>query len=372
MRFKTKKVDLNAAVSRMQSIVPPKSTLPILSNILFDIEDDRLQLKVTDLDVSMTTFIDVEIMKKGSIAVPARVFSEIVKELPDYDLEVSSTENRMEIKCGSGIYKLSGFSAEDFPKMPDVHIGRQVKIKAQALCRMARKVLFAVSRDETRPALNGVLWHTSEEGLNLVATDGHRLAKITRSDVKIPGQKNDIIVPPKVLDNLVKLISDDVEEIGIILNKNSIVFVFENGVITSRLLEGPYPNYEQVVPKDNDKVLLVEKEALQAAVRRVSILSNSMTHQVKFSLKENSMELSAANFDFGGEAKETMEVSYTSEAMDIGYNSHYILDVTKQIDNDEVRFELNNPTTAAIIKPQKPVEKEKCLYLVMPLRLMDQ
>lgn len=372
MRFKTNKAGLNAAVSRMQSIVPPKSTLPILANILFDLGGDRLHLKVTDLDVSMTSFIDVEIMKKGSIAVPARVFSEIVKELPDYELEVSSTENRMEVKCGSGVYKLSGFSAEDFPKLPDIHIGRQVKINAQSLCGMARKVLFAVSRDETRPALNGILWHTSEDGLNMVATDGHRLAKVTRNDIKIAGHKSDIIIPPKVLDNLVKLVSDDVEEIGVILNENSIVFVFKDAVITSRLLEGPYPNYEQVLPKDNDKILLVEKEILQAAVRRVSILSNSMTHQVKFSLKENSLELSATNFDFGGEAKESLEVSYTSESMDIGYNAHYILDVTKQIDDDEVRFELNNPTTAAIIKPQKPGENESCLYLVMPLRLMEQ
>jgi len=371
MRFKTNKAKLNSAVSRLQSIVPPKSTIPILSNILFDLEGEKLELKVTDLDVSMTSVIDVETMKKGSITVPAKVFSEIVKELPDYDLDITTTENRMEIKCGSGVYKLSGFSAEDFPKLPDIHLGRQIKVDAQAFCSMVRKVLFAVSKDETRPALNGILWHTSEDGLNLVATDGHRLAKVTRTDINISGYKKDLIIPPKVLENVIKLTGDDAEEIGLILNDNSIVFVLDDAIITSRLLEGPYPNYEQVVPKDNDKTLLIEKDILQSAVRRVSILSNSLTHQVKFALKTDNLELSATNFDFGGEAKESMKAAYTNEEMDIGYNANYVLDVVKQISDDEVKFELNNPTTAAIIKPNNPSENEKVLFLVKPLRLMD-
>ena len=372
MRFKTNKAKLNTAVSRLQSIVPPKSTIPILSNILFDLNGDKLELKVTDLDVSMTSSIEVEILKKGSITVPAKVFSEIVKELPDYELDIVASENRMEIKCGSGLYKLSGFSAEDFPKLPDIHPGRQIKINAQSFSKLIKKVLFAISRDETRPALNGLLWHTSEDGLNLVATDGHRLAKVTRKDIKISGYKKDIIIPPKVLDNLVKLTSEDTGEIGVILNDNSIVFILEDEVITSRLLEGPYPNYEQVLPKDNNKLLLIEKDLLQSAVRRVSILSNSLTHQVKFAIKKNSLELSATNFDFGGEAKESMKASYELEDMDIGYNANYVLDVLKQIDDDEVRFELNNPTTATVIKPQTDSEDESSLFLIMPLRLVEQ
>ena len=371
MRFKTNKAKLNAVVSRLQSIVPPKSTIPILSNILFDLQGDKLELKVTDLDVSMISSVEVEVLDRGSITVPAKVFSEIVRELPDYDLEIVSSDNRMEIKCGSGIYKLSGFPAEDFPKLPDIHPGRQVKINAQSFYRMVKKVLFAVSRDETRPALNGVLWHTSEDGLNLVATDGHRLAKITRSDIRITGYKEDIIIPPKVLDNLVKLSRDESEEIGVILNENSIVFMLGDEIITSRLLEGPYPNYEQVVPKDNDKVLIVEKGNLQAAVRRVSILSNSLTHQIKLALSNDSIELSATNFDFGGEAKESLAASYQDEEMSIGYNAIYIIDALKHIDSEEVRFELSDPSTATVIKPQGDVDDESSLYLIMPLRLMD-
>lgn len=371
MRFRTNKSRLGGAVSKIQSIVPPKSTLPILSNILFELEGDKLELKVTDLDVSMTSLVEVETLKKGSIAVPARVFSDIVRELPDYDLEISSTENRMEIKCGAGVYKLSGFAAEDFPKLPAVHLGRQVKIDARALCRQARKVLFSISKDETRPALGGVLWQTGEDGLSLVATDGHRLAKVSRQDIKLGNVRKDIIVPPKVLENLVKLVGDEIEQVGVILNENSIVFVLEDAILTSRLLEGPYPNYEQVIPLDNNKVMLADRNLLQASVRRVSILSNSLTHQVKFSIKENLLELTAANFDFGGEAKETMKISYGAQPMDIGYNANYILDVLKQLDDEEVRFELDSPTTAAVIKPNKSPDAESSIYLVMPLRLMD-
>jgi DNA polymerase-3 subunit beta len=371
MKFRTDRANLHQAASKLLSIVPPKSTLPILSNILFELDKSKLSLKVTDLDVSMTATIDVDTQKAGSLAVPAKVFYEIVRELPDFDLEVSTYENRMEIKCGSGVYKMSGFSPDDFPKLPDIHVGRQIKTDGKVLSRMVRKVLFAVSRDETRPALNGVLWHTSEEGLNMVATDGHRLAKIIRKDIKITGSGKDIIVPPKVLDNLVRLMGDEPGEVGVIVNEGSIVFILEGTILTSRLLEGPYPNYEQVIPKDNTKLATIDKEILQAAVRRVAILSNSLTHQVKFALKTNELELLATNFDFGGEAKEDLKINYSADSMDIGYNAIYITDILKQVDGNEIVLELNTPTTAAIVKSVQKEEDESYFFLVMPLRLLD-
>ena len=371
MKFRTDRANLHQAASKLLSIVPPKSTLPILSNILFELEKTKLSLKVTDLDVSMTATIDVDPQKAGSIAIPAKVFYEIVRELPDFELEVSTYENRMEIKCGAGIYKMSGFPPDDFPKLPDVHIGRQVKVDGKTLSRMVKKVLFAVSRDETRPALNGVLWHTSEEGLNMVATDGHRLAKITRADIKLTGIGKDIIVPPKVLDNLVKLMGEEPGEIGVIISEGSVVFILDNAILTSRLLEGPYPNYEQVIPKENQKKAAMDKEILQAAVRRVAILSNSLTHQVKFSLKPDELELLATNFDFGGEARENLKVKYGADAMEIGYNAIYIMDILKQTDGSEAVFELNTPTTAAIVRAAQKEENENYFFLVMPLRLLD-
>jgi len=339
--------------------------------MLFELEEGKLSLKATDLDVSMTSTIEVDAQKSGSIAVPAKVFFEIVRELPDFDLEISTSENRMEVKCGSGVYKVSGFPADDFPKLPDIHVARQVKLDSRVLVGMVKKALFAVSRDETRPALNGVYWHTKNDCLNMVSTDGHRLAKVSRKDLKIGGYTKDIIVPPKVLDNLVRLLGDEPGEIGIIINESSIVFMFENVILTSRLLEGPYPNYDQVIPKDNNKIMTADREILNAAVRRVAILSNTLTHQVKFSLKMDELELSATNFDLGGEARENLKVQYKNEEMEIGYNSNYIVDILRHVEGDEVNFELNTPTTAAIIKSSMIDENEEYFFLVMPLRLLD-
>ncbi len=371
MKFKTDRANLHKASSKLLSIVPPKTTLPILSNILFELEDGRLSLKVTDLDVSMTVTLDVDMQKAGSIAVPAKILNEIVRELPDFDLEVSSYENRLELKCGSGVYKMSGLPPDDFPKLPDIHVGRQVKMDGNVLSRIVRKVLFAVSRDETRPSLNGVFWHSTDDALNLVATDGHRLAKISRGDLKIGGYSKDIIVPPKVLDNLVRLMGEEPGEVGVVINESSIVFILENEILTSRLLEGPYPNYDQVIPRDNKKIMSVDREILSAALRRVAVLSNSLTHQVKFGLKADELELTATNFDFGGEAKEKMSVGYKSEDMEIGYNATYVMDILKHIDGEESIFELNTPTTAAIVKSSKKEENEEYFFLVMPLRLLD-
>ncbi|UCC78739.1 MAG: DNA polymerase III subunit beta [Candidatus Zixiibacteriota bacterium] len=371
MKFKTDRATLHHASSKILSIVPPKTTLPILSNMLFELEQGKLSLKATDLDVSMTSTVEVDAQKSGSIAVPAKVFYEIVKELPDFDLEISTYENRMEVKCGAGVYKVSGFPADDFPKLPDIHVARQVKLDGKALVGMIRKVLFAVSRDETRPALNGVYWHTKNDLLNMVSTDGHRLAKVSGKELKIGGYTKDIIVPPKVLDNLVRLLGDEPGEVGIIINESSIVFMLENVILTSRLLEGPYPNYDQVIPKDNNKIMIVDREILNAAVRRVAILSNSLTHQVKFSLKTDELELTATNFDLGGEARENLKVQYKNEEMEIGYNSNYVIDVLRHVEGDEVKFELNTPTTAAIIRSTGAEEKEESFFLVMPLRLLD-
>jgi len=371
MKFKTDRANLHHASAKILSVVPPKTTLPILSNMLFELEEGKLSLKATDLDVSMTSTVEVDAQKSGSIAVPAKVFYEIVKELPDFELEISTHENRMEVKCGSGVYKVSGFPAEDFPKLPDIHVARQVKLDGKLLVAMIKKALFAVSRDETRPALNGIYWHTKDDFLRMVSTDGHRLAKVSSRKLKIGGYTKDIIVPPKVLDNLVRLLGDEPGEVGVIINESSIVFMLENVILTSRLLEGPYPNYDQVIPKDNNKIMTVDREILNAAVRRVAILSNSLTHQVKFSLKADELELSATNFDLGGEARENVKVEYKNEEMEIGYNSNYIIDILRHVEGDEVSFELNTPTTAAIVKSSITDENEEYFFLVMPLRLLD-
>lgn len=371
MKFTIPKRKIFSVVQDVLNAVPTRTTLPVLSNMLLEVTDSKLKLAATDLDISMITTIPISTTKKGSITIPARTFAEILRELPESEIEINVTENRMELKVERGIYKISGIPSDEFPKLPSVSLAKQIKIPGGDLAKMIRKTIFAVSTDETRPALNGVLWQTSGKFVQMVATDGHRLAKMSQKNNKLKGLHEDIIIPPKVLNLLVKLLGDEEKDVGVIFGENNIVFNLGDSILASRLIEGPYPNFEQVIPKDNDKRLVVNKELLVSTVRRVSILSNTLTHQIKFSLKKDNLELSSANFDLGGEAKETISCDYTAEPMDMGYNASYVLDILKQIDGDEVIFELGTPVSAGMIYPSGKKQDEDYLYLLMPLRLAE-
>jgi DNA polymerase-3 subunit beta len=371
MKFSIPKSKIFHVVQDILNVVPTRTTLPILSNMLLEVTDSKLKLAATDLDISMITTIPISSTKKGSITIPARTFAEILREFPESEIEVNVTENRMELKVERGTYKISGIPSEEFPKLPTANLAKQIKIPAGDLVKMIHKTVFAVSTDETRPALNGVLWQTSGKLMQMVATDGHRMAKTSVRNNKLKGLHEDIIVPPKALNLLAKLLGDEEKEIGVIIGENNIIFNLEDSILASRLIEGPYPNFEQVIPKDNDKKLIVNKELLMNTVRRVSILSNTLTHQIKFSLKKDNLELSSANFDLGGEAKETISCDYAAEPMDIGYNASYVLDILKQIDGDEAIFELGTPVSAGMVHSSEQRDEEECIYLLMPLRLAE-
>jgi len=276
----------------------------------------------------------------------------------------------MEIKIPSGSYKIATVAGDDFPKLPAVNTKKEIKISGVDLVRMIRKTSFACSDDETRPALNGVLWQTQGERMQMVATDGHRLARMATDNRKLQGLNEDVIIPPKVLNLIPRFFSGDDQEVGIIFGENNIIFNLGEIVLTSRLIDGPYPNFEQVIPKANDKKLIVSKEELAGAVRRVSILSNVLTHQVKFSVKEGRLVLSTTNADVGGEGVEELECDYTGEAIEMGYNANYVTEILGKLDGDEVIFELSTPVAAGVIySPAAP--RDDYLCLVMPLRLAE-
>jgi DNA polymerase-3 subunit beta len=371
MKFSIPKNKIFSAVQDVLNVVPTRTTLPVLSNMMLEVTDSKLKLAATDLDISLITTIPISASKKGSTTIPARTFAEILRELPESEIEIDVTENRMELKVERGTYKLSGIPSDEFPKLPTANLAKQIKIPGESLAKMIQKTVFAVSTDETRPALNGALWQTSGKSMQMVATDGHRLAKVSQKDNKLKGLHEDVIIPPKVLNLLVKLLGDKEKEVGVIFGENNIIFNLDDSILTSRVIEGPYPNFEQVIPKDNDKKVIVNKDLLMGITRRVSILANTLTHQIKFSLKKDTLELSSANFDLGGEAKETINCDYTGEPMDIGYNASYVMDILKQIDGDEVIFDLGTPVGAAMIYSTEKKEEEEYLYLLMPLRLAE-
>jgi DNA polymerase-3 subunit beta len=371
MKFTIPKSKIYSCVQTAMNAVPTRTTLPVLANLLLEVTDSKLKIAATDLDVSVITTTPVTSTKKEAITIPAKTFYDILRELPESDVEIHVTENKIEIKADRGNYKLSGIPAEEYPKLPGVNLAKEIKVPGDDLVKMIRKTIYAVSTDETRPALNGVLWQTSSSNMQMVATDGHRLSKMALKNTKLKGLHEDVIIPPKILNLLLKLTEEEDNPLGVIFGENSLIFNLGETILISRLIEGPYPNFDQVIPKDTDKKLVVNKELLTGAVRRMSILANTLTHQVKFSLKKDNLELSSINYDLGGEAKESVPCSYAGEPIDIGYNSSYVLDILKQLEGEEVVFELGSEVSAGKIYSTDKKEGEDYLCLLMPLRLAE-
>lgn len=370
MKFSVPKSRLFTYLQNVLQVVPTKSTLPILTNVLVEALDNKVKISATDLDISISASVECSVTKKGSTSIPAKILFDIIKELPESDVSFEATAQRVEIKIPNGSYKIASVSPDEFPKLPAVNTKKEITISGKQLKQMIIKTTFACSDDETRPALNGVLWQTKGDKMQMVATDGHRLAKMAMDNDKLKGLYDDVIVPPKVLDLIPKFISEDNDEIGIIFGENNIIFNLNDIVLTSRLIEGPYPNFEQVIPSEHDKKLIVSKEDLARAVRRVSILSNSLTHQVKFAAKENRLTLSTTNADVGGEGKESLDCDFDGEPIELGYNANYINDILNKMDGDEVIFELSTSVSAGVVYNPKQ-SKDDFLCLVMPLRLAD-
>jgi DNA polymerase III subunit beta len=368
MKFSVTTDKLRAALAAVMSAVPAKSALPILGNVLLEAEAKTLKLSTTDLEISITTSIEAKVPKKGTVAIPAKKFAEIIDALPQTDIEIEAQNNRLEMRFGTGDYKIAGMPADEFPRLPEVNQAKEIKIPADILRRMIQKTAYAASNDETRPALNGIFWQTTGDKMKMVTTDGHRLAKIEVDNPMGQGY-GDVIVPPRALNLVSRLAVDGITEIGVIFNENSLIFSCGQNTISTRVIEGPYPNYEQVIPKYNNKSLIIGRTMLADTVRRVAILANTLTHQVKFSINKNTLQLSATNVDFGGEAIEKLPCQYDGEDIDIGYNAAYVLDILKQLDSDEVKFALSTAVSAAIVTTLDPTSDYVCL--VMPLRLAD-
>lgn len=369
-------------------IVPSKTALPVLSNILIDAKDGHtVQMSATDLDISITCTLSASVEQPGATTVPARKFSEIVRELPDEPLLLIAEEGRVTIQRQSGAegtYALMSVPAEDFPELPQEIDGPEIGFSeddddvpsGQVLNDMISKTVFAVSRDETRPVLNGVLWQVMDGRMTMVATDGHRLVKYSRAQSGLPGTETEAIVPPRALNHLTKLMSASAVLKSARFGQSHVMFVLRDDDggqirIFSRVIEGPFVDYEQVIPQNNGKRLRVSHDQLLPAVRRVSILASAQTHQLRLGIKKNHLELSATSQEIGGEAREMLDVEYDADEMTIGYNSGYLQDVLRRITSDDVLFELDSSVSAGIIRPGEQMEGEDYLCLLMPLRLND-
>jgi DNA polymerase-3 subunit beta len=359
--------ELSKKMNAISSVVPGKTTMPILSMVLVDAGDSGITFSATDLDISVTSKVAGSVDTPGSIAVPAKKLAEIVKSLSGDEVTMEMDGEKLTIRCGKSRFSVNGRNAEDFPKMPKQESSTEFQVQSPLLRKMIQKTIYAVSTDLTRPALCGVYWEVDRSGLTMVSTDGHRLAKVeAKVDLK-DIDKTEVIIPPKALSTF-KSYSEQEEMIKVGLGDNSVSIEMNDVSIYSRLLEGPFPSYQKVIPSGNSKALTVTRDDLSAATKRVSILSDALTHQVVFSLDRDKLTLHVTTQDLG-EAREELEATYGDEPMDIGYNAAYIQDILRTIDGDEIAFKLDRPDNAGMIMPVDEKGELKQLCIVMPLRI---
>jgi DNA polymerase-3 subunit beta len=370
MKVRVDQEKFSRLLGLVTGVVPTTSSIPVLSNLLLEAYDDKLKVSATDLDISVLSLLECEVMSEGSITVAAKRLQEIVRELPGDEVEMEVDGTRIAISSGRANFRMMGMEKDQFPRVADLEKLERIKISGDSLEKMIRRSAYSVAKDDTRPVLSGVLWELSPDELAMVGTDGHRLARMGITGKFPVKEETGVIVPPKALNQVLRLISGD-EEVGVSIDKAFVGFFVGDTIVYSRRIEGTFPNYKQVIPKDNQNILVADREELMSAVRRVSLLADSKTHKVKMNLSKSGIRLTASTPDLG-EAEEEVPASYTGDDMVIGYNASYILDVLKGTDSDEVRFELGSAVGASILKPVAEPDNETYVCLVMPLRLAEQ
>jgi DNA polymerase-3 subunit beta len=369
MKFSVRSADLQKALAKTVSVVPTRSTLPILENLHFDIHANTLKITATDLEISVSVSLEVQGSQNGTIAIPAKRIFDTVRALSDTNIvfTIDTESNKIKMKTDNGEYTLTGESSEEFPAIPEFKGEAEVSFDVPVLQRLIGTTMFAVSADELRPAMMGVLFQFSKSEVRAVATDGHRLVRINNNNLGNTKLTKDIIIPAKALGQLDKVATG--AETKVSISATHVMFKFDGTSLISRLIEEKYPNYETVIPLDNEKKLIISKNEMLQSVRRVSLYSNSTTHQIRLSVAKDELRITAEDQDFGSEAKEKISCDYNDDELEIGFNSAYVIDVLSHIDAEEVEFKLSSPNRAAIVSPINKKEGEDVLMLIMPVRL---
>jgi DNA polymerase III subunit beta len=370
MKLKITRDNLQQGLAAVAASIPTRTTLPVLSNILIDVGDGSIAMSGTDLDIAVSVTVPAEVDEGGSLTVPAKKLQELARELPEHPVRMSTRGDRLELSCGRATFRLNGMPRDEFPTFPAVDFSQSWKVPGRLLQELIRQTSFAVSTEESRPILNGVLWQLNGEEMRMVATNGHRLARIRVATAAEGAPRADLIVPPKALAQVDRLFSAD-DEIEVARSENHIGFRKDGTQVFTRLIEGPYPNYEQVIPKDNDKHAIADRNQLVQALRRMAVVASDQTHRVRLGFTSNTVRFSVETPDLG-EAHEDLEVEYAGEPLDIGFNASYLLEVLRYMPTDEVKLTFKAPERAATIEPANaPEGAPEYLCLVMPLRLLD-
>jgi DNA polymerase-3 subunit beta len=370
MKFIVNSAYLLKQLSNINGVITTNPVVPILENFLFELEKGSLTVTASDLQTSMITEIQVESKEKGSIAVPARILLDTLKNLPEQPVTFSIDDSTysVEIISDNGRYKLSGENATDFPKVPTVSNDFSAEISTEVLSRAVNNTIFATSNDELRPAMTGVYVNLGDSNTTFVATDGHRLVRYRRTDVK-SDNGNAIIIPRKALNLLKATLPSENTEVSLNFNMSNAFFKFGNIKMICRLIDERFPDYDNVIPTGNNIRMTIERNDLLGALKRISIYANKTTHQVRLKITGSELQISAEDLDFSNEANERLSCEHEGEDIEIGFNAKFLIEMLTNLDSDKIRLTMSAPNKAGVILPVDKDESEDILMLVMPVML---
>lgn len=371
MKFIVSSSALLKQLSALSGVLSTSNALPILDNFLFTINKGELKISASDLETTMTSSLPIESKDAGTIAVPARLLLDTLKAFPEQPLTFTIDKKKFAIEIFSdyGKYKLTGHDGEDFPKIAEIEAPSSFDMDVDTLNKAISKTLFAVGEaHRCPPAMCGVFVQLESDGITFVATDAHKLVRYKRGDAKSK-KSSSYIIPKKPLTLLRNILTGS-GKVNVEYNNTNVSFSFGNTVLVSRLIDGKYPNYDAVIPKENPNKMIVDREAFLNSIRRVSIFANKTTHQVRLKVKGSELNISAEDLDFSNEANERLTCNYKGEDIEIGFNSKFLAEMLSNIDCEEVQFEMSGLNRAGVMVPSKNENKEEdILMLVMPVML---
>ncbi len=370
MEFTVRKFDLLQELTLIQGVVERKTTIPILANVLVKAESGELRIAATDLEIGLKSVCASKTTVPGTITLPAKRLYEIVRALPDKEIKFKGGEaNWVTVTCGSSRFRIAGLPQEDFPALAEPK-SKVVNVPAHSLAKVIARTIFAISTEDSKYTLSGALLLLKPGSITMVATDGHRLAHIEKSEaLEDVSEEIKVLVPKKAMSELVRIISEstDSDRIGFSRDDNHLFFDMGKRLLMSRMLTGQFPNYEAVLPRNNDRIVTLSREEITSAIKRVAILSDERSRTVKLLLSTGSIEITASHSDLG-EAHETLEVDYDKEDLQVGFNFQYLLDFLTTADEPDVSFEFKDSESAAQLRTQPPSEYNY-RYVVMPMRI---
>lgn len=367
-------VSSSALLKQLQTVsgaIGNNATLPILSDFLFRVENSVLTISATDLETSMVAELVVNADSDGAVAVPSKILLEVLKALPEQPLmfRVDTNTFAIELQTLNGKYKLSGEDGDDFPRIPEASTESSVSLSALTLSTAINRTLFAVSTDELRPAMTGVLFVLESNAVTFVATDAHRLVKYTVNGLDLSNETTQFIVPRKALNLLKSTLPTSDVEVNLSFDRLNAYFSFNEIRLVCRLIDARFPDYASVIPSNNNNLLTLNRAGFQNSVRRISIFSNKTTHQIVLRIKGTQLTLNAQDLDYANEASEIMDCEFEGEDMDIAFNGRFLSDVMANLSTEEVQLSMSTPNRAVLVTPTESSENEEIVMLVMPIML---